>query len=125
MTNAGTWLDPAHVAAALGITVAVGGDWLAQTCAAVGASWAEMRGDLVVVADPDTAPDVGTFTPTANVEQAATLNAVNVYRRRDTYQGTGTELSGLGELGYVPTIDPLVERLGGIGRWRRGAGVLG
>jgi len=105
------WLDPAVVARALGRPELETDPELAAAVAAVEAWVASVRADLDVE---------GTYVPTADVERGAVILTCDIYRRPATYGGSGTSLGDLGSFGMVPGVDPMVERLLGIGRFRRG-----
>ena len=106
------WIDPAEVARALGAPeLATDAELVAAVDAA--AYWiTTVRADLV--------DELGTFTPTPDVTRGGVILSVDLYRRPATYGGSGAILSDLGSLGMVPGVDPMVERLLGIGRFRRG-----
>ena len=90
---------------------------LIAACDAAGAMVATWRGDLVSPDDPTV------FEPTPDVDRGATILAVDLYRRPNTYGGAGAILGDLGSLGMVPGVDAMTERLLGIGRFRRGGRV--
>ena len=107
------WVDPAEVARALGAPELATDDELVAACDAV-AYWVQtVRADLLDA-------ELGSYAPTPDVNRAAVILTLDVYRRPATYGGAGTMLSDLGSLGVVPGVDPMVERLLGIGRFRRG-----
>jgi hypothetical protein len=104
-------LTTADVAAALGIADDPANLWLAEVTAATIDVVERERRDLFDQSDPPV------FVASADVHAGATLHATNLYRRRDTYGGGG-QLDDLGTLAALPLVDPMVDRLLGVGRWR-------
>ena len=112
------WLTPEGVADALGISAEQGGSWLVLVTDAAVAFVERERPDLMTGSPP-------VFTPPADVVLGGTIHAVNLYRRRDTYAGTGNQVDDLGTLALLPSTDQGVDRLLGIGRWRSTASRIG
>jgi hypothetical protein len=107
------WVDPTVVARALGAPELATDPDLEAACDAAAELVATWRADL-------TDPETGDYAPTPDVDRGAVILAVDLYRRPATYGGAGAMLGDLGSLGMVPGVDPMVERLLGIGRYRRG-----
>ena len=106
------WLDPVEVARALGRPELADDEELVAATEAAGYWIKTVRRDL--------ADELDGFTPTPDVNRAGVILALDLYRRPATYGGAGAILTDLGSLGMVPGVDPMVERLLGIGRFRRG-----
>lgn len=113
------WLDPDDVTAWLtanGGAVGVRAELISWCAAAVEPQVQRARPDQWVITDPDSG--ARTYTPDAEVYQAAVMLAARVARRRNSPSGIETMAD---TVSYVSRYDPEIERALWQGHWAKPA----